>query len=251
MKTLIRVVLFVVIGGPLLLLGSCFAILATGTDNEHWNQRLTLVIETPTRSVSGSVVQRIDWQGTRGLYKSMTSGVDSSSASVKVTGEALAIEVVPGRCLFALLKGGDGWQGEPGSNAGFAIGVPLGHFARSAEAVEAILNFPKDTPIALAPGAWPMLVTYEDITKPETVREVDPLDLAAVFGDGVRLKAVTLEITREPVTVGRVEGVLGKNFFPNWAKAHQAELKKGDVLNNPYFSSFTAQMNRNLFIVEQ
>jgi hypothetical protein len=30
-----------------------------------------------------------------------------------------------------------------------------------------------------------------------------------VFGEGVRLKAVTLEITEEAVTEGRVEGVLG------------------------------------------
>lgn len=96
-----------------------------------------------------------------------------------------------------------------------------------------------------------MLVTFDDITKPETVRRVDPEDLASVFGEGVRLKAVTLEITEEAATEGRVEGVLGKNFFPNWAKAHQAELKKGDALNNPYFSSFTAQMNRSLFIVDQ
>ncbi len=54
-----------------------------------------------------------------------------------------------------------------------------------------------------------MLVIFDDITKPETVREVDPEDLAAMFGEGVRLKAVTLEITSEAVTDGRVEGVLG------------------------------------------
>ena len=54
-----------------------------------------------------------------------------------------------------------------------------------------------------------MLVTFDDITKPETVRRVNPEDLAAVFGEGVRLKAVTLEITDEAVTEGRVEAVLG------------------------------------------
>ena len=52
-----------------------------------------------------------------------------------------------------------------------------------------------------------MLVTFDDVTKPETVGQVDPEDLAAVFGEGVRLQAVTLEITEEAVTVGRV-GVL-------------------------------------------
>ena len=51
-----------------------------------------------------------------------------------------------------------------------------------------------------------MLVTFDDIAKPETVRRVDPADLAAVFGEGVRLKAVTLEITEMKVTEGRLGG---------------------------------------------
>jgi hypothetical protein len=176
--------------------------------SETWNQRLTLVIETPQGEVRGSVVQRIEWEGTGALLKAMTSAVDSSSANVRATGEAVAVEVMPGRWLFALLKGGSGWQGEPGLNAGFAIAVPRGHFAKSAEGVRDIVMFPRDTPIELPPEAWPMLVTFDDITKPETVRRVNPDDLAAVFGEGVRLKAVTLEITEEAVTEGRVEGVL-------------------------------------------
>jgi len=52
------------------------------------------------------------------------------------------------------------------------------------------------------------MVTFDDITDPATVRRVDPADLAASFGPGVSLKAVTLEITRAPVTEGRVEAVL-------------------------------------------
>jgi hypothetical protein len=53
-----------------------------------------------------------------------------------------------------------------------------------------------------------MLVTFGDITKPETVRQVDPADLEAAFGDGVRLEAVTLEITEGAVTEGRLQGEL-------------------------------------------
>ncbi|WP_295078242.1 hypothetical protein [Tabrizicola sp.] len=75
--------------------------------------------------------------------------------------------------------------------------------------MRAIVRFPKDTPVELPREAWPMLVAFDDITKPETVREVDPADLAAVFGEGVRLQTVTLEITEEAVTEGRVERVLG------------------------------------------
>lgn len=226
-------------------------VLAACTRDEHWNQRLTMVIETPTGQVIGSVVQRIDWEGATGLSKAAFQGVDPSSTSLRVTGEALAVEVAPGRWLFALLKGDKGWQGEPGLNAGYAIAVPLGLHARSPEGVDAILSTPKDTPIPLPPEAWPMLVTFDDITKPETVRRVDPADLAAVFGGGVRLEAVTLEVTDGAVTEGRVAGVLGNDFFPKWAKVHQAEVAKGDVLRNPYFSSLMSKMNRNLFIEDR
>lgn len=183
--------------------------LSACTRDEHWHQRLTLVVRTPAGEVTGSVVQRIDWQGTTGFYKTATQGVDASQTSLRVTGEALALEVAPGKWLFALLRGDRGWQGEPGLNAGFAIAVPLGHFARSPEGVEAILAFPRDTPIPLPPEAWPMLVTFDDIARPETVRRVDPADLVAVFGEGVQLEAVTLEITEEAVTVGLVDQLLG------------------------------------------
>lgn len=102
------------------------------------------------------------------------------------------------------------WQGDAGLNAGFATAVPRGHFARSAEGARDVVGFPKDAPVELPREAWPMLVAFDDITKPETVREVDPEDLAAVFGEGVRLKAVTLEITKEAVTEGRLDNL------PRW-----------------------------------
>ena len=63
--------------------------------------------------------------------------------------------------------------------------------------------------IAVPEGQYPMLVTFGDIADPASVRLVDPGDLAASFGAGVRLKAVTLEVTREEVTEGVVEGLLG------------------------------------------
>jgi hypothetical protein len=197
------------------------------------------------------VVQRIDWEGTGAIGKALFSAVDSSSTSVRVTGEALAVEVMQGRWLFALLKGGEGWQGDAGLNAGFAIAVPLGHFARSAEGARDVVGFPKDTPLELPREAWPLLVTFDDVAKPETVQEVDPADLAAVFGEGVRLKAVTLEITREAVTEGRVDQVLGHGFFDTWTQSHLAELAKGNANNNPYFSTLTSKLNRSLFVEDQ
>ena len=53
-----------------------------------------------------------------------------------------------------------------------------------------------------------MRVTFDEVTNPETVREVEAEHLAAVFGEGVRLQAVT---------EGRVEGVLG--WMPDYSEA--------------------------------
>lgn len=53
------------------------------------------------------------------------------------------------------------------------------------------------------------MVTFGDIADPASVKLVDPADLADSFGPGVRLKAVTLEVTDEAVTEGVVERVLG------------------------------------------
>ena len=56
---------------------------------------------------------------------------------------------------------------------------------------------------------FPLLVTFTDIDDPKTVRKVDPNNLAATLGPGYALKSITLEITDEPVTKGKVEEVLG------------------------------------------
>ncbi|MEO6202469.1 MAG: hypothetical protein ABIU05_13315 [Nitrospirales bacterium] len=56
---------------------------------------------------------------------------------------------------------------------------------------------------------YPLLVTFTDINDPKTVQQVDPGNLAATFGPGVSLKRITLEITDEPVTEGKLESVLG------------------------------------------
>lgn len=98
---------------------------------------------------------------------------------------------------------------------------------------------PKDIPR----DRRPMLVTFDDISKRETVREVDPLDPAAVFGEGVQLKAVLLEMTEDEVSVGRVEGVLG--WMPEYPEAaiipkvdpmdwsFPAVLRQGDFMRRP------------------
>jgi hypothetical protein len=211
-----------------------------------WNQRLTLVIETPQGEVRGSAVTKVTNTDSSGaLVLPEARGVRAA-----VMGEAIVVEVAPDQFLFALLSGSDDWQRDashwvyPAYHLGAAVGVDSR--PSYGAAMMKLRAQPYDTSVPLPPEGWPMLVTFDDITKPETVRRVDPANLAAVFGEGVRLKAVTLEITEEAVTEGRVEGVLGTGFFQAWAANHNAALKRG--IEDPYFSSLTSKLNRNLFI---
>lgn len=167
-----------------------------------WHQKLTIAVETPAGEVSGSSVSAVSW-------RKQWIRWDGMGWTWDLTGEAVVLEVTPGRYLFALLKGA-GTTEYMGSVAAALIAGREGRVLD--EALFSEVHYRRDRAagvIAVPEYQYPMLVTFDDITKPQTVREVDPEDLAAVFGEGVRLKAVTLEITREAVTEGRVEGVLG------------------------------------------
>ena len=61
----------------------------------------------------------------------------------------------------------------------------------------------------LDPSDYPLLVTFTDMTGPQTVQKEDQDILAATFGPGVLLKCITAEITDEPVTERKIESVLG------------------------------------------
>jgi hypothetical protein len=182
--------------------------LSSCTRDASWNQRLTLVIETPQGEVRGSSVTSVSVVD----YSGPLVPAEARGPRATVKGEAVAIEVVPDMWLFALLGGGEDAAGNATAWAEVTYAPSRDANNRSRgywERVADIKGQPSDTPVPLPSEAWPMLVTFDDITKPETVRRVNPEDLEAAFGEGVRLKAVTLEITREAVTEGRVEGVLG------------------------------------------
>lgn len=181
-----------------------FAVLALSscTSETTWNQRLTLIVETPQGEVRGSAVTRVTKTETSGSLVLMEArGVQS-----KVEGEAVVVEVAPGKFLFALLSGSN--EEKRDATHWVYPAYRLSEADSYGGEMMKLLSQPHDTPVPLPPEGWPMLVTFDDITKPETVRRVNPADLAAVFGEGVRLKAVTLEITVEAVTEGRVEAVL-------------------------------------------
>lgn len=155
-----------------------------------WHQRLSLVVDTPAGPISASSVTRRSLRFTDGWFVPP----EARGAASSYSGEAVVLEVAPGRYLFALL----------GAPNPFEVFFPREAPVEVAPQLEAL----RETR-AVPRRQYPTLVTFGDVADPTTVARVDPDDLAASFGPGVALRGMTLEITDDPVTKGVVEGVLG------------------------------------------
>jgi hypothetical protein len=211
---------------PLLL--ALFAL--TGCERYAWHQKLTVTVETPDGEVSASAVSAVSWR----KHWIQTDGM---GWSYDVTGEAVVVEVTPGRYLFALL-GGPGKTEYMGSVAAASIAGRKGRVINGALFREVQGKSGRAAGVITLPEVqYPMLVTFGDIADPTSVKLVDPADLAASFGPGVRLKSVTLEVTDEPVTGGAVEGVLG------WLCDHITNYRR---LSGKAGAIFDNQLSNNL-----
>ena len=130
-----------------------------------------------------------------------------------------------GRYLFAIFNSnGNTFSGIAKHMAEFAFCTSQ-QMSPGEACFKHLRDLPPGTATELKPDNYPMLVTFDDIKDPKTVRQVDPFNLAATFGDGYALKSMQLEITDEKVTEGEVERVLGwfadlrsKGFRLNGAK---------------------------------
>lgn len=178
-------------------------------DRYSWRQKLTITVETPAGEVSASSVSAIRWRKHWIRW-------DGMGWSYDLTGEAVVVEVTPGRYLFALLKGA-GTTEYMGSVAAASIAGREGRVIDGAlfDEVQGKRGRAAGA-IPVPEGQYPLLVTFGDIADPASVKLVDPANLADSFGPGVRLKTVVLEVTDEGVTEGAVEGVLG------WIDEYQA-----------------------------
>ncbi len=161
-----------------------------------WHQKMTVEVNEDGQVYAGSSVVEMHVRG----YPD--TGYAPGVRSYGLRGEAVVVAMPDDRYLFALLT----------YNAFLASKVfhdkMEGSLSEPGERWAAIISKIRDRR-TMVPKDYPLLVTFTDITDPKTVREVDPENLAATFGPGVSLKRITLEITDEPMTEGRIERVLG------------------------------------------
>lgn len=169
----------------------------------QWHQKLTVSVMTPEGMKVDSAVT-----SARIEFPPKWTGVGDAAGMQRggVSGEAVVVDLGEGRYLFALLQGYSEWTAY---NAFFP---ELEGKAMLKEEMFPYLDLmvasdgqSRDVPRK----HYPLLVTFDDINDPASVRRVNPGDLAATFGLGYRLNAITLSITDAPVTKGKIEGVLG------------------------------------------
>jgi hypothetical protein len=171
------------------MLASCLLLAGCG-EKWSWNEKITAEVQTPDGIASGSSVIR------RSLTHQDSSLLppEARGANLGLSGEAVVVEVMPGRYLFVLLKD------LPNPFSVFFPGEAPVEVAGRLEALRETRELARDQ--------YPLLVTFTDINDPTTVLKVEPDNLAATFGPGVSLKRITLEITDDTMTEGLIKKVL-------------------------------------------
>lgn len=237
----------------LMALLATMALAACGQRSETYRYRMTVEVETPQGLRTGSSVIEVSLTQTG---KDSWAPPEARGVNARILGEAVAVDLPDDRVLFALLRSEQNVDAAKWF-AHWAIRTPdfSGEYGsvRTAEYMkEHRLSgvLPRTLPPAghlPERSAYPMMVTFRDIDDPTSVALVDPDDLAATFGEGVRLRRITIEMTDDAVTTG-IEKRLPGNFFKTWAAFNQ-ELQS-EIGLDAYFRTLLGQISRDDFVSE-
>ena len=196
------------------------------TKSHEFRYKLTVTLDTPEGEVSGSSVQQV----TMTVYKDPThrNGV---SVGEDFKGEAVVVDMGDRGVLFGALRTDPERvlyrTVEENVEGSYQSGY------QTVNGVTYLNSLPVGTKADVPVRYWPRFVTFTDLDDPKTVQsllsiegcyagrsdeveakcdEIGPYvtenNLEKYFGEGVRLKDITIEITDEPVTQGVVDEYL-------------------------------------------
>jgi hypothetical protein len=170
-----------------------------------YRYKMTVEVETPQGVRMGSAVRELTYHANKGGWFPL----GESRAQMTMMGEAVVVDIAPGRALFALLTGASGESDYASRIADRALVDPKTGtgWDRTPRIVELWPTAPK-TKHLVNTDPRPQLVHFRDVRDPKSVAAVDPAHLDAAFGPGVTLKRITVQVTDEPVTTG-IEKRLG------------------------------------------
>ncbi len=152
------------------------------------------MIDTP----DGELLAASATQGTAGYARVAIASSDHWGYGLH--GEAIVADLGGGRYLFALLAN---------KQLAEAIFRDLMGSGDRRDLYQCLPHQAGKGARRLTPDAYPLLVTFGDLSDPASVMRVDPADLAATFGEGFALREITLEVTDDAVTGRVVEGGVG------------------------------------------
>lgn len=195
-----------------------------------WRYKMTVEVETPEGIKTGYAVREVSAE----KLPEFTPASATGHARLE-KGEAVVVDLGERGTLFALLKGYKigadyAWaivyHALPCAECGGSLGETTANnirYYRSLKSAKAVLT----------PDLYPMMVRFRDAKDPKTVEnlleykscadaktrirdssvclEKDHFDEA--FGQGVKVKSVTIEMTEEPVTRG-IAGKYMPIYFP-------------------------------------
>ncbi len=168
-----------------------------------WRYKLTVQVETPQGVKTGSVVREISATSRPALLG------ENRDTFVKVeASEAVVVDLGARGRVFGLNRGAIGGGDHAIWVLFKALPPPCVEGPVSRCGIKYYSSLKTATPVDLTPDNLPMFVRFRDLADPKTVEAVKADDFAASFGEGVELKSVTIEMTREPVTIGVMERYL-------------------------------------------
>ena len=227
----------------------CVSIGLSGcSDTYEWNEKVTLEVETQDGLKTASSVQAIK------LIHTWAGLPEMKGASASLKGEAVVMEVLPGRFLFALLSS----ERDPSRRLNLfynrelddlyrrELGLKAGEYKnRTVPEKVALTLRTKGRAMAMPTYYYPLLVTFKDINDPASVQKISPGNLSAVFGSGVKLKRITYEIVDAPVTSGKVKDVL------SWVNNHVGRLDGNRYGTIDSKNSFANGLSAGAFLTER
>lgn len=188
--------------------------------NNYTYYKMTVEVETPEGVRSGHSVREVHYGSGEGWSWLPIWWLGEQRPQWRLRGEAVAINIAPGQTLFALLSSGSGQV----DYAGRDVWQMLKDESKiKGGKLELWPNMPTKRGLNAQErqgSTLPMLVTLSDLADPKSVALVNPADLAASFGEGVKLSRIIVEVTDEALTVG-----IGKRL--GWLDDPGYSLNKG------------------------
>ncbi|MEL6684317.1 MAG: hypothetical protein AAFN63_04800 [Pseudomonadota bacterium] len=193
-------------------------LLLTACNNTYtWRQKLTVTVQTPDGEVSASSVTEV----TKIQSDSFWMPIEARGVQSSLRGEAVALEVTPGRYLFVLLDGQDQLALRAFPQFTYQRDGEFRQWARSIERHRGSGELP--------PEYYPTMVTFENIDDPTSLGIVDPTNIATTFGVNYALTGLTVTITEDPSEIGTITNILSWLRDVGMAQANVKGLPEGGI----------------------